>query len=343
MVAGASRRIIYFSPKLRRFLVFATLLSGFGLLVEGAYAVEPRPERPFYNHFTPDDEARLGLALSNRIETEGIPVPGSDGKQQILRVTRNSLIETYLDGIASKLARSSQRPDIRYSVQVLDSPSVINAFSIPGGHIYVTTGLLDFVQSESELAAVLGHEIGHVVAGHASNRIARVNLFGMMLDQAREIGLISDSATAQKLSDMAFPILFTVDAHTFYSRDDEVEADLLGLYEMVRAGWDPEGETELLDRLAKGSQEESGIAALIATHPNPSDRLLIVQNERGTAKFPSGLRRDSADLATMRRTLHGASNDTTSFNPLIFVGTVVGLAVILLCMRPIWVRKRRMA
>ena len=263
MVAASSRRIVYFPPKLCHLFVFAALLIGFGTLVESAYAVEPRPERPFYNHFTPDDEARLGLALSHKIETEGLPVPGTDGKQQILRVIRNASIETYLDAIASKLAQSSQRPEIRYSVRVLDSPGVINAFSIPGGHIYVTSGLLDFVQSESELAAVLGHEIGHVVAGHASNRIARVNLFGILLDQAREIGLISDSATAQKLSDMAFPILFAVDAHTFYSRDDEIEADLLGLYEMVRAGWDPEGETALLDRLAKGSHEENEIAALI--------------------------------------------------------------------------------
>jgi predicted Zn-dependent protease len=325
------------------FLVAAALLISFRSLVESAHAVEPRPERPFYNHFTPDDEAHLGLALSNKIETEGLPVPGPDGKQQILRVTRNASLEAYLDGIASKLAQSSQRPEIRYSVRVLDSPSVINAFSIPGGHIYVTSGLIDFVQSESELAAVLAHEIGHVVAGHASNRIARVNLFGMMLDQARDIGLISDSATAQRLSNMAFPVLFAVDAHTFYSRDDEVEADLLGLYEMVRAGWDPEGEIALLDRLAKGSHGESGIAALIATHPNPSDRLLIVQNECGSAMFPSGLRRDSADFAKMRRTLHKTSNDAPSFELLILVGAVVGLGVALLCISAFWLRKRRIA
>lgn len=343
MVVALSRRVMYLPPMPCHFLVAASLLIGLLALATSAYAVEPRPERPFYNHFTPDDEARLGLALSNKIETEGLPVPGQGGRQQILRVTRNVLIETYLDGIASRLAQSSQRPEIQYSVRVLDSFTVINAFSIPGGHIYVTTGLLDFIQNESELAAVIGHEIGHIVAGHASNRIARVNLFGMMLDQARDFGLISDGATAQKLSDMAFPILFAADAHTFYSRDDEVEADLLGLYEMVRAGWDPEGEAALLDRLAKGSQRENEIAALIATHPDPSDRLLIVQNERRTAMFPSGLRRDSSDFATMRRTLHGTSDDTTSSKSLIFLGAVVGLAVVLLFMRPIWVRRRRIA
>jgi predicted Zn-dependent protease len=308
-----------------------------------AGASEPKPDRPFYNHFSSEDEARLGTALAAKIERDGIPFGSGQAEQQTVRIKRDVAVERYLESIASRLAQTSQRPEIRYSVRVLDSPGIINAFSIPGGHIYVTSGLLDFVQSESELAAVLGHEIGHVVAGHASNRIARVNLFGMMLDQAREIGLISDSATAQKLSDMAFPILFAVDAHTFYSRDDEVEADLLGLYEMVRAGWDPEGETALLDRLAKGSHEENEIAALIATHPDPSERLLIVQNECGTAMFPSGLRRDSAEFATMRRTLHGTRDNASSFRPLIFVGVLGGLAVVLLCMRPFWLRKRRIA
>jgi predicted Zn-dependent protease len=112
---------------------------------------------------------------------------------------------------------------------------------------------------------------------------------------------------------------------------------------MVRAGWDPEGEIALLDRLAKGSHGESGIAALIATHPNPSDRLLIVQNECGSAMFPSGLRRDSADFAKMRRTLHKTSNDAPSFELLILVGAVVGLGVALLCISAFWLRKRRIA
>jgi beta-barrel assembly-enhancing protease len=341
MVVARSPRISKYGPKLSGILL-ATLLMSLTPFVETAQAVEPRPERPFYNHFTAEDEARLGLVLSNKIETEGLPVPGADGGQQILRVKRNSLVEAYLDGIASKLSQASQQPEIHYSVRILDAPGVVNAFSIPGGHIYVSSGLLDFVENESELAAVLAHEVGHVVAGHASNRIARVNIFGMMLDQARDIGLISDSATAQKLADVAFPVLFAVDAHTFYSRDDEVEADLLGLYEMVRAGWNPGGETAVLGRLAKGSQGESGIAALIATHPNPSDRLLNVQNEIESAKFASGLRRDSADFAKMRRTLHETNNDASSSQLSHFVGALVAL-VVFFCVSASYFRKRRTA
>jgi predicted Zn-dependent protease len=185
---------------------------------------------------------------------------------------------------------------------------MVNAFSIPGGYIYVSSALFDFVQSESELAAVLGHEIGHVVAGHASNRIARVSLITVLFDQAREIGLIPDDAMAQKLADAAMPLLFEVDARTFYSRDDETEADLLALYELVRAGWEPEGEISLLTRLANASPEQSALLALIATHPSPSDRLSIVREECRIANFPTGLKRDSAEFKAMHSATHGTED-----------------------------------
>ena len=269
-----------------------------------ASASEPKPERPFYNRFSSEEETQLGAALARKIENDGIPFAGSQGQPQTMRVKRDTALETYLESVASKLGQCSQRPEIRYSVRVLDAPDVINAFSIPGGHIYVTSGLLDFVQTEAELAAVLGHEIGHIVARHSINRIARVGLFTLLLAQARESGLIPDAATAQKLADIAMPILFEADARTFYSRDDEIEADLLGQYEMVRAGWDPEGEATLLARLAKKSPENGPLAALIATHPDPADRLLIVRNESKVAAFPGGLKQDSSEFKAMKRAMH---------------------------------------
>jgi predicted Zn-dependent protease len=293
----------------RATVITAALLLGFCLAGMRADASEPRPVQPFYNRFTSEDEAKLGIALAHNIEANGIPVVGANGTQQTMRIKRDPALESYLESIASKLAHSSQRPEIRYSVLVLDAPDVVNAFSIPGGHIYVSAGLLDFVQNEAELAAVLGHEIGHVVARHASNRIARVSLFSLLVNQARDIGLISDEATAQKLADTAMPILFAADARTFYSRDDEIEADLLGLYELVRAGWNPEGETTLLARLAKATPEQSALTALIATHPNSSDRLLVIQNECRTAAFASGLTRDSAEFKAMKDAMHGVEKD----------------------------------
>jgi len=296
--------------------------------------------QPFYNRFTPQDEAALGAALAHKIEEGGIPVASGNGEQRTLRIKHDLTLERYLESLAAKLAHSSQRPEIRYSVRVLDASDVVNAFSTPGGYIYVSSGLLDFVQNESELAAVLGHEIGHVVAGHASNRIARVSLFTLLIDEAREVGLLSDDAAAQKLADTAMPLLFAVDARTFYSRDDEIEADLLGLYQLVRAGWDPEGETALLARLAKASPEQSGLAALIATHPNSSDRLLVVQTECRAATFRPGLIRDSSEFKAIKRMMHKSNGDGHSSELLVPVGVAAGLGVAVLLGWVMWSRRR---
>lgn len=292
----------------RTLAVVIALLLGLCLSGTLTRASEPRPVRPFYNHFTTEDEEKLGAALARKIEADGIPVSSRNGGQQIARIRRNVPLESYLESVGSRLAAASQRRELHYSVRVLEAPDVVNAFSIPGGHIYITSKLLGFVQSESELAAVLGHEIGHVVAGHASNRIARVSLITLLIDQARSFRLISDDVTAQRLADIAMPILFEVDARTFYSRDDETEADLLALYELVHAGWDPEGEISLLTRLASASPDQSVLLALIATHPRPSDRLSVVREECRIANFPTGLKRDSSGFKAMQYAMHGAED-----------------------------------
>jgi predicted Zn-dependent protease len=329
--------------RLGRVVAIVALLAGFHLSGLRAGASEPKPLQPFYNQFSSEDEVRLGAALAAEIERDGIPFAGRHGERLTVRIKRDDVVEHYLESIASKLGQCSQRPEVQYSVRVLDAPEVINAISIPGGHIYVTSGLLDFVQTEAELAAVLGHEIGHIVGRHSINRIARVNLFTILVGQARESGLIPDDATAQKLADTAMPLLFAVDARTFYSRDDEIEADLLGFYELGRAGWDPEGEISLLSRLAKASPEQSPLAALIATHPNSSDRLLIVKDEYKTARFPIGLKRDSLEFEAMKHPLDKTPDKRPSPQPIVLALAALGVCAALLLTRALWSRKERLA
>jgi predicted Zn-dependent protease len=329
--------------KIRRFAATAALLVVACFSGMRAEASEPKPDRPFYNHFSSDDEARLGAALAANIERGGIPFADGRAEQHTVRIKRDIAVEHYLESIAARLAQTSRRPEIRYSVRVLDAPDVINALSIPGGHIYVSSGLLAFVQSEAELAAVLGHEIGHIVGRHSLNRIARVSLFTLLIDQARESGLISDDATAQKLADTAMPILFAADAHTFYSRDDEIEADLLGFYELARAGWDPKGEIALLTRLAQASPERSPLAALIATHPNSSDRLLVVQDEYKAAGLPVGLRQDSPEFRAMKRAMQEGETRGISSRLIAMVLTAIGVCAALLLIKVLRSRREQTA
>jgi predicted Zn-dependent protease len=269
------------------------------LALSSVLGSEPKPSRPSYNHFTDDDEAKIGNAFAQKIEKEGVPVSGPDGQEKSAHVTRNVLLEAYLNSLASKLGKASQRADVPYTVRVIDAPGVVNAMSVPGGHIYIYSGLLDFVQNEGELAAVIGHEIGHVVGRHAMNRIARVEVVAALIDQARQNNIINDD-TAQKIADLALPILFSVDAHTFYSRDNEIEADLLGFYEMIRAGWDPKSEVELLARLSKVSAHQGGVSAFIATHPDASVRHGIIKKEFEQAQIPSGLAENSLAFKAMK-------------------------------------------
>jgi predicted Zn-dependent protease len=329
--------------KLAKCAVTIALIVGFCFSGIHAGASEPKPKRPFYNHFSSEDEARLGAALAGNIERDGIPFAGGQGEQQTARIKRDLAVERYLESIASKLSQCSQRPEVQYSVRVLDAPAVINAFSIPGGHLYVTSGLLLFVQTEPELAAVLAHEIGHIVGRHSLNRIARVSLFTLLLDQVRGSGLISDDAAAQKFADSAMSLLFAVDARTFYSRDEEIEADLLGFHELTRAGWDPQGEVTLLARLAQASPEQGPLAALIATHPNSSDRLLIVQNEYRAAGSPVGFRQESIEFIAMKRMMRSGDNGAPSLwlSPLILIGIGVCAALALLFARLLWSRRQQ--
>jgi len=287
-----------------RFLTVSLALAGLTPAAPYALAREPHPDRPFYNHFTEQDEERIGRAMAAQIEKNGVAIPGPKGHSKIARVDRNVLLEAYLESVAAHLGEASQRPGMTYRVRVINAPRLVNATSIPGGHIYIYSGLLDFVQSESELASVLGHEIGHVVAAHSMNRLARIAAAAGLIEDAREANIIRDDATALKIAAKAIPILFTIDARTFYSRDDEIEADLLGFYEMERAGWNPNGEASMLSRLASLSPNPGWIAAMINTYPASSIRLQIVRQELAGAALPDGLSDDGVQFKAMKIWLH---------------------------------------
>ncbi len=175
-------------------------------------------------------------------------------------------LQQYINDIGQRLARVSHRPNLPWSFTVVDSPA-INAFAVPGGYVYITRGILPYLKDEAELAGVLGHEIGHVTARHASQQYSRQA--GGSIGLAVLSIFVPQTAPFADLSSMGLGMLFLK-----YGRDDEVESDRLGMEYASRAGWDPAGVPAFLSTLARVSAtSERGVPNWLSTHPEPASRV----------------------------------------------------------------------
>ena len=185
----------------------------------------------------------------------------------------DSVLQRYLQQFGARLAATSERPNLPWSFRVVDDP-VVNAFALPGGFIYVTRGILAHLNSEAELAGVVGHEIGHVTARHTASRITK--------QQLAQVGLAVGSIASPQLeryaglASTALNVLFLK-----YSRDDESQADHLGLRYMRRGNYDPREMPNVFRMLDRVSAAESGgrIPEWLATHPNPENRRERIEQE----------------------------------------------------------------
>jgi predicted Zn-dependent protease len=177
----------------------------------------------------------------------------------------DSTLTSYLTDIGNRLAAQSELPSLEWHFRLLDS-EVVNAFALPGGYIYITRGIMAALNSEAQLAGVVGHEIGHVTARHTAQRITNQQLAGVGL----MAGMILSPEVArygQALQTGAGLLLLK------FGREDENQADALGIRYMVKAGWDPRevpATYDMLGRLSSSSGE--AIPSFLSTHPDPGDR-----------------------------------------------------------------------
>ena len=181
-------------------------------------------------------------------------------------------LQEYVTTVGMKLAMNSERPNLPWHFTVADVPAV-NAFALPGGYIYITRGILPFLDDESQLAGVLGHEIGHVTARHAASQYSKSTLsqFGLL---ATAVFAPGGQAIAQGGSAGLGLLLLR------NSRDDEAQADQLGVRYTSRAGWDPAGIPRMLTTLGRieEASDSKGVPNWLATHPAPDDRVQRVQS-----------------------------------------------------------------
>jgi len=201
-------------------------------------------------------------------------------------------LQRYVSDIGLRLAKLSERPSLPWQFAVVDQPAV-NAFALPGGFIYVTRGILPYLDSEAELAGVLGHEIGHVTARHAAQQYTRqiggvVGLIalGVFVPAAQPFG---------QASQQAMGLLFLK-----YGRDDELQADSLGVRYSALGNWDPDGVPGMLGtlgRLAEAEGDRKGVPNFLATHPDPLARVSEIRPAVEKAKAGrSGLVTDRAAI-----------------------------------------------
>ncbi len=188
-------------------------------------------------------------------------------------VYEDTEVSAYVAVIGGRLAAASERPDIAFTFTVLDSP-IVNAFTTPGGFVYVTRGLIALADSESQLASVVGHELGHAVARHSAQRLSQAMLAQLGLT------ILGQVANTPSLSDVAGQLagLYL----TAFSREQEFEADTLGVRYLARAGYDPLAASEFLAKLRAHSRLQ---ARLAGRSPNSMDRFDI------TATHPRTLER----------------------------------------------------
>lgn len=193
------------------------------------------------------------------------------GVVQEYGVYNDAKLTAYLNDICQRLSKVSHRPNLTYHFKVVDV-SVVNAFAVPGGYVYFTRGILASLNSEAELAGVMGHEIGHITARHSASQYSRAQLAQLGLG----VGTIFAGKVPglSELAQLGTGMLFLS-----FSRDNERQADDLGVEYASKAGYDAAQMAnffETLERMNPGS-DRSGLPSWFSTHPNPVDRVKAVR------------------------------------------------------------------
>ncbi len=188
---------------------------------------------------------------------------------QMYGVYDDQKLRKYVDDLGQKMAKISHRSHLKYEIKVMDSP-VINAFAVPGGYVYITRGILAYLNSEAELAGVMGHEIGHITAKHSVNQQSKAQLaqLGLGLGSVFIEGFGQYAGLAQQATGLLF---------LKFGRDDETQSDKLGVEYSSKVGYDSRHMANFFNVLNKmhGSSGNS-LPSFLSTHPNPADRVVKV-------------------------------------------------------------------
>lgn len=223
------------------------------------------------------------------------PAEVAEGQKQhqlILKqygVYDNPKVQAYANDVGQKLAAQSHRPNLTWTFTVLDSTE-INAFALPGGYVYITRGIMAYLDSEAELAGVLGHEIGHVCARHGAQRATRQRNAGLGVMAATVLGAVLEAGGISRATDLASQVSQTAAAGYIasYSREQESQADELGAEYLSRNQYNPQNMVNVIkvlknqERFAADTAKAEGRPAptganWLASHPSNDKRLADIE------------------------------------------------------------------
>ena len=214
-------------------------------------------------------------------------------------------LQRYIDEIGFKCAQFTEY-QFPYTFTIVNSP-IVNAFALPGGYVYMSRGLIALASNEAEVAGVLAHELGHVNARHSAERISQAQLAQIGVGLA---GIATGSGQiANALGQVAGIALQS------HSRDQELEADMLGIRYMSKAGYDPEGSVSFLATLREHSMLEAEMAGrppgsvdqfnIMATHPRTVERVRLAQQQADTVTVDNAVIGRDSHLGSINGMLYG--------------------------------------
>ncbi len=256
------------------------LILGAALLLGGCSTNPATGEQQFTGLLPAGQEASIGASEHEKVrQTYGEFITGP--------------IAEYVNRIGQKVASGTERSDVQYKFYVIDSP-IVNAFAIPGGYIYVSRGLLALANSEAEMAGVIAHEIGHITARHAAERMSHGVLAGL---GAAVLSAATGSSAVGQIANVGSDLYIKS-----YSRGQETQADELGVRYLATAGYDPnamagflkslDAQTKLDQKIA-GASEGAGFN-YFSTHPVTGDR--VTHASALAVNYGGGAKVDNRDV-----------------------------------------------
>jgi beta-barrel assembly-enhancing protease len=271
-------------------LIVALVIALIGLaMYMGRTQVNPVTGEKQHVAMSVDQEMALGLQAAPEMASKmgGDVDPGEDPRAGLV------------DEVGRRLVRTSEARKSPYvenfHFHLLRDPKTINAFALPGGQVFITEGLLNRLENEAQLAGVLGHEIGHVIARHSAQQMAKGQL-GQILTVAVGVGADNDQGRGRNAQLVA--AMVNQMSQLRFSREDESQADHYGLKYMAQAGYDPGAMLDVMKILkqASGGQHPPEI---LATHPLPDTRLEQIQSEI-RREYPQGIPSNLTKGRTLR-------------------------------------------